>query len=335
MNRRAFAALLAATALPSVARAQTRPRIRIGQATPAISFLPLMAARALGSFAAEGLDLEWAAIPGGDPTTLAALDSGDLDLAAVGSETVLAAIAKGLPFQIVASMMSKVSLELVVSPAFLKRTGVAPSDPLATRLAALKDAVVGVSAIGGTQDRAVRWLATQGGLNAKTGLQISNVGAPAALQAALENGRIEAFVLSPPEGLVAEDSGAGKVLIRIGDAFPQLRNVPSLVLVAKTPVANPALVASALRAMAAAAAQVTADPRAVGLAIHKALFARAKQGLIVAAVESLKDGVADGGRLREDGMAALIRFASETGGEPIRNLAAGMFWTNAYFDMPK
>ncbi len=335
ISRRTLAAFLL---LPVAVRAQARSKVRIGQATPAISILPIMAARALGSFAAQGLDLKWASIPGGDPTALAALGSGDLDLAAVGSETVLAAIARGLPFQIVASMMSKVSLELVVSTAFLKRTGVALGDPLPARLAALQGAVIGVSAIGGTQDRAARWLALQAGFDPRTGVQVANVGAPPALQAALENARIDAFVLSPPEGLIAEDAGTGRVLVRLGEEFPQLRGVPSLVLVAKTPIApvQAALTIAALRALRVASQQVVADPAGSAEVIQRVLLPRAKPAIIAAAVDRLQGGLAGDGRLDPAGMAALLRFVAEAGGDTDKRLDAatgeGRFWTNEYAD---
>ena len=87
--------LAAATAFAArPARAAGARTLRLGQATPAVSFLPVAAARTLGSFTAQGLTLDWAAIPGGDPACLAALDSGDIDMAAVGSETLLNAVAK-------------------------------------------------------------------------------------------------------------------------------------------------------------------------------------------------------------------------------------------------
>ena len=118
--------------------------------------------------------------PGGDPTALAALDAGDIDLAAVGSDTALAAIAKGQPFLMVYDLMSKVSLELVVSPALMARTGVTPDDALPKRLAAMKGAVIGVSAVGGAQDRMARWLARQGGLGPDD-IQVALVGGPPAI----------------------------------------------------------------------------------------------------------------------------------------------------------
>lgn len=179
--------LLACLALPVSAQQVTT--VRIGQAVPTLSFLPLYAARALDTFRDQGLRLEFVSIRGGDPPALAALDSGDIDFAAVGSDTALAAIAKGQPFEFIYSLMSQVSLELVVSNSFLKRTGVSPGDPLRKRIDALKGAIIGVSAVGGAQDRMARWLVAQGGLDPKRDIKIAMIGPPPAIQAALDTGR--------------------------------------------------------------------------------------------------------------------------------------------------
>ena len=329
-RRTLLAASATLLATPSIA--QPARKLRIGQATPAVSFLPIQAARALGTFAAAGLDLDWAAIPGGDPACLAALDSNDIDLAAVGSETLLNAIAKGQPFQMVASMMSKVSLELVVSNKVIERTGVAPADdPLDKRLAALKGLTVGVSAIGGTQDRAARWLARQAGLDPRTGIQVAMAGPPPAIQGALEAGRIDAYVLSPPEGLLSEDGRTGQVLVRMGDEFPQLKGVPSLVLAVKTPVdaARHALIVATCRALQAACTQLLADPPGVAAKIQAALYPRIKPQVMQAAIIGLKSGIESRARLDPATMPALLAYAADA--------AAGLdpkapFWTNEYWD---
>ena len=176
------------------------------------------------------------AAAGRRPPALAALDTGDIDLAAVGPETVLRAVAKGQPFEIVYTLMSKVTLQLVVAPSFLEKAGVKPSDPLEKRLAALKGATVGVAALAGAQEIAARWLAAKGGLDPKNDIKVAQVGSPPAIQAALETKRIDAFVLSPPEGYLAAKAGAGTVLISPGEEFPLLANQPYLVLVAKKPM---------------------------------------------------------------------------------------------------
>src|SRR3954462_4609037 len=162
-NAMVSAAVVALVALGAGRSLAEDATVRIAQATSALSFLPIWAARALDSFKAQGLTLSTTVVPGGDPNALAALDSGDVELAAVGPEAVLRAVAKGQPFQIVASLMSKVTLQLVVSTEVVNRTGVKATDSLEQRIAALKGATIGVSSIGGAQDTAARWLASKGG----------------------------------------------------------------------------------------------------------------------------------------------------------------------------
>src|SRR3954449_2754255 len=94
---RAAALALIMSLLPTLASAQQT--VRIAQGFSAMSFLPMWAARALNTFPAEGLTATTIMAPGGDATALAALDAGDADIAAVGTEPVLRAIAKGQPFQ--------------------------------------------------------------------------------------------------------------------------------------------------------------------------------------------------------------------------------------------
>ncbi len=327
LTRRILLPGLAALALPDAAVA-AEP-VRIGQATTSLSFLPVWAARAMNSFSAEDLALTWAALPGGDPTTLAALDSGDIDLAAVGSDTVLAAVAKGQPFQMVASLMSRVTLDLVVSRAFLARIGVTAASSLDARLAVLKGALIGVSAVGGTQDRAARWLAARAGLDPKTGVQVAMVGGPPALQAALENGRIDAFVLSPPEAQLAAAGGYGAALIGFGQDFPELASLPFLVMVARTPVdaAGADRITRTLRALRTASAAVVADPAKAAALIGSQFFPRVAQPVLVAAIEAMRPGLADGGRFAPAGIAALVQFASAPA---LPGSGEGTLWTNRY-----
>lgn len=329
LTRRSLLPLLGGLTLGFTGTAQAADAVRIGQATSALSFLPIWAARALDSFAAQGLTLTSATLPGGDPTTLAALDAGDIDLAAVGGDTVLNAVAKGQPFQMVSSLMSRVTLELVVSKAFLARAGIAASDPLPRRLAALKGAVIGVSAVGGAQDRATRWLAGKAGIDPKTGVQVAMVGGPPALQAALENGRIDAFVLSPPEGQIAEAGGYGTALVDFGRDFPELATVPFLVLVARTPVdaAGADRITRSVRALQAGSAAVQADPARLAGLIQTMFFPRIAPAVVASAVEAMRGGLADGGRLSPEGIASLASFSGIVG---LPGLGEGTLWTNRY-----
>jgi ABC-type nitrate/sulfonate/bicarbonate transport system substrate-binding protein len=331
------AATLALTLLlPTLASAQQT--VRIAQGFSALSFLPIWAARALNTFSAEGLTATTIMSPGGDPAALAALDAGDADIAAVGTESALRAVAKGQPFQIVYSLMSKVTLEVVVAPSLLEKAGVKPGDPLQKRIAALKGATIGVGAIGGTQETAARWLVAKAGLDPKADIKIAQVGTPTAIQAALENKRIDAFVMSPPEGFLASKSGSGAVLIPLGDEFPLLANQPYLVLVAKKPVdaKTSDLIVKTLRAMQSASAALVKDPDATAAAIQKQFFAKADPDAIAAAIKSLSSGVASGGKLDVENFQNQLVFSKEVGTNFGKEFDAAAskddLWTNSFVE---
>jgi NitT/TauT family transport system substrate-binding protein len=332
------AAALAVSLSLLAAPAFAQQTVRIAQGFASLSFLPVWAARAQNTFAAEGLTATAVVSPGGDPAALAALDSGDVDLAAVGTESALRAVAKGQPFEIVYSLMSKVTLEVVVAPSFLEKAGVKSSDPLQKRIAALKGATIGVGAIGGTQETAARWLAAKGGLDPKADIKIAQVGSPVALQAALENKRIDAFVLSPPEGYLATKSGAGAILISLGDDFPLLANQPYLVLVAKKPIDDKAseLIVKTVRAMQSASAALVKNPEAVATAIQKQFFAKADPDAILAAIKAINSGVASGGKLDVQNFGNQLVFSKEVGTNFGKDFDAAAsqndLWTNAFVE---
>jgi ABC-type nitrate/sulfonate/bicarbonate transport system substrate-binding protein len=333
-RKKIVGAVFGAFALFVTGAAQAQQPVRIGQAISGMSFFPIWAARALGSFEAQGLTPA-VSITGGDASALAALDAGDVDLAAVGSEAVLRAAAKGQPFQIVYSLMSKVTLQLVVSPAFLQKTGTQPTDPLEKRLAALKGAVIGVSSIGGVEDSLARWLAFKGGLNPKTDVTIVQVGGPPAHRLALENKAIDAFILSPPEPYLAEKSGVGAAFIKLSDDFPQLARIPYLIFVAKKPIdpKTSDTIVKALRAVQSASMESLAKPDAVGSAIGTKFFPKADPDAIISALKVMDAGVAEAGKLDVGNMQNLLTLSKEmsadAGKESSPKALEGDLWTNA------
>jgi ABC-type nitrate/sulfonate/bicarbonate transport system substrate-binding protein len=324
--------------LPLPQAAHAEEKVRIGLGAPVLSYLPIWAARALDSFKAQGLTASVASLPGGDASALAALDAGDIDLAAVGTDAVLRAVAKGQPFEMVDTLMSKVTLQLVASPAFLKRAGVTAGDPLPKRLAALKDATIGVTSLAGVQENAARWLAAKGGFDPKTGIKVAQVGSPTAVQAALEVGRIDAFVLSPPEGYNAEKAGTGVVIVSLGDEFPLLAQQPYLVLVATKPIeaGKAGLITKTVRAMQAASAAVTAKPDETAAEIQRRFLAKASPDAIASAVKVMASGVAGNGRLDVGSVGNALTFAKEVGA-PYGNgvdakASENDLWTNQFVE---
>ena len=326
----AFAPLMfvASACWPVVAA--TRDTVRIGQATTTLGFLPVWASRAFDTFAQRNLDLTWAIINGGDPATLAALDSGDIDLAATGSDSVLEAVAKGLPYRIIYSLMSKMSLNMTVSHEFLRRTGASVEQPLDVRIKKLKDALVGVTAVGGAQDRTVRWLASKAGLDPKKDVQIVQVGSSAALGAALANGRIDAFMLTAPEGEIAEAGGYGTMYIRPDHDMPEITGMPSLVLVARSDAdeATKLKIVETLRALNAGSEALLANVEDGAERLRTKFFPKVDREVMRVSVESLVDGIKDDGLLNQHRADLLVKFVVESG----RTAPSDQFWTNEYVE---
>ena len=228
------------------------------------------------------------------------------------------------------------TLEFVAAPGLLDRAGIKPGAPLPERLAALKGAVVGVAAIGGAQEAAARWLAAKGGLDPKSDIKVAQVGNPVAIQAALENKRIDAFVLSPPEGYLAEKAGSGKILVSFGRDFPQLANQPYLVLAVKTPLddAKSALIIKTARAMQTASAALREKPEETALAIQKQFFPKADPQAILTAIKSLSSGTADDGKLDAESVQNALVAGKDAGIDFGKELDARSseekLWTNRF-----
>ena len=332
INRRMFGqgfALATATGASGFAKAASS--VKIGQSTATLGYLPIWAARTFDTFPAQQLELSWAVINGGDPASLAALDSGDIDLAATGSDAVVDAVTKGQPFQIVYSLMSKMSLELTVSEAFLKRTAVSRDAPILQRINSLKGATIGVTVVGGAQDRTVRWLAGRGGLDPKKDVQVVQIGSAAALAAALENGRIDGFMLSAPEGQIAEAGGFGRILVAPDTDLPNMKGFPSLVLVARTDANEAAQqkIIATIRALDTGAKQLLSDPDAGADRIGAKFFPKLAPAIMRASIRNLADGLRDRGRMSMEGAKRLAAFVEDSGRAAPRG---DQHWTNLYTD---
>jgi ABC-type nitrate/sulfonate/bicarbonate transport system substrate-binding protein len=215
---------------------------------------------------------------------------------------------------------------------------VSPSDPLPKRLAALKGATIGTSAVRGAQEKIARWLAAQAGLDADKDLQLPQVGPPPALRAAMENGRIDGFVLTAPEGQLVERAGFGKVLVRPGSEIKELKTYHHLVLVVRKDTAEKKaeLVTRVVAVLDKAAQRTVKDTSAVAKAIQQKFYAKVPEPVILAAVESLKDGVDKHGRMSVASIDYLLKFSRATGTALEKRLDAakgeGDFWTNRFID---
>ena len=199
------------------------------------------------------------------------------------------------------------------------------------RISSLKGATIGVTVVGGAQDRTVRWLAGRGGLDPKKDVQIVQIGSAAALAAALENGRIDGFMLSAPEGQIAEAGGFGRIFIAPDTDLPNMKGFPSLVLVARSDANEAAqrTIVATIRALDAGAKQLLSDPDVGADRIGSKFFPKLAPAIMRTSIRSLADGLKDRGRISAEGAKRLVTFVEESGRVAPRG---DQYWTNVYTD---
>ena len=192
--RRAFlaaVALLLAGAVP--ARAQAVHEIRYASVGPGTTEWPVSIAEARGFFAREGLHVS-VTYSGSPQNVVNAMVGGDLDMAALATDVVVAAAGHRLPLKIVAPT-------LVVDPYALVTI------PSVTTWAQLRGKQVMVTTKQDITAITFRKMAEAQGLNADRDFTLVIGGSTPVRYAALSSGNVAAALLVPPFDYTAQQHG--------------------------------------------------------------------------------------------------------------------------------
>ncbi len=176
--------------------------------------LPLSMAREFNMFASEGLEVAPVYIRGG-PVVIAAMISGDVDLAIMAGTTAVTAISRGADLVIVGGHTSQIDQVLIGAK------GV-------TRLADLKGKVIGVTGSGGVTEFATVEALARNGLVRDRDYKLLYAGTSPTSVRALETGVVQAAPFSATETVLMERQGF-PVIMEIGKALPEF---PFVVVVA-------------------------------------------------------------------------------------------------------
>jgi NitT/TauT family transport system substrate-binding protein len=214
------------TELSTSAAALSKDSLVFGY-VPAIDIWTAFVAKDMGYFDDEGLDVELKSISGG-ADLLSALIGGSIDVGTSGATSVWKGIKEGAPLKsFLAAEIGNIG-QLAISAEWAKSHNITQESTPAEKIEALRGALVATNLEGGSLNAwAVQFL-TASGLQPGTDLTIQTLDGGAAMLAAFEAGRVDAFVHIPPVTSQAK-ARDNAILMDLNDvpALPAFKIAPS------------------------------------------------------------------------------------------------------------
>lgn len=158
----------------------------------------------------------------GSTVTSAALESGNIDFEVTGAAPFLLSVATGLPFIAIAAINTGFTSQLVVSTKYLAGHPIPQGATMAQRIVAVHDATMGM--ISTTDIATANYLLQYAGLSTADFRPVKLRDQEAAI-ATLQNGKVDAVILSPPQSFHAQAQGFARVVLNTRDV-PGLGTVP-------------------------------------------------------------------------------------------------------------
>lgn len=163
-----------------------------------------------GAYSANDLDVDFVTL--GDDTRVGALTSGEVDVAEMNTSQAIAAIGKGAPIKIVASMYRTVPAWYLVGNKSIEN------------VKGLKGKTITISSFGTGFDLALREILSKNGLKSQEDVNILALGGTVGTQmgVAIESGKTDATMASNPVATMIEKKDEGKIIAYVKDYTPLL-----------------------------------------------------------------------------------------------------------------
>jgi NitT/TauT family transport system substrate-binding protein len=334
ISRRLLAAVVVLAASFMANAATAKDKITVVMSSFDLLFWPTLAAKELGYFDAENIEPDIVRT-GGGAKSLAAVAGGDAHFNIGAPASAFRARAKGSDVMMIAPVIAQYTDNVTMSDAWAKKNNLTRGSSYDDKLKALKGMTIGVSSVGGGADQLVRFLAKQAKLDPDRDMTISALGSGEAMLAALSRGRIDGFVVPPPNGeeairrhnahpMITTSAGEVKAL----DGFVYIGVIVRESWVAK----NQDLAVRFLRAMQRGLEAVH-DPATTEKArdaVKAKYFAETDAAFYKEIWDAAKPSYPKTIELKPDMVDRIVNFVNATTPEPLDEKATKTGWTNDY-----
>lgn len=314
--RRSALVTLCAWLLLDVCPVLAAQEVVLTQPVDSLSFFPVYAARTLGYFKDEGIELRVISSAGGGPHIQAVL-SGQAQFTASPGSYQLNVLKSGQKLLGVIDLLHRNVIGVVINKDVARRLGVTETTPFEEKIKKLKGLNLGITRAGALTDNIAQQLVRMAGYTPGTDVRILGVGGASAIVPALENHKIDVMFISTPHPERAIGEGFGMWLINNARGEnPRLREFMMAELMA-TPEyieAHPDVVRKMVRALKRALDYIHSHPLDdVYKTVEPFFGTRVKPALLRTAVETVKAAASSDGLLTEEELKATLGLLHDSG----------------------
>lgn len=311
-------------------------KITISEPVRVLSFAPLYVAIEKGFFKEEGIEVEIAS-GGGGSQVMATLISGQVQFGLAAPSAVIKTIQAGKDVEVVQSINSALTYDIVVSNQLLEKKGVDPNKELTLpeKVEVLKGATMATNVIGDSGDTFLRYTMELYGAKSND-INVVKLTGLGPKVGAMKEGVVDGGINSAPFALETREKGVGKLLISSSEV-PEYRKMAWEVLYAMKDYTsqNEELVEKVVRALGKGIEFTRENPKESAQLITS-YFEGTNPALLEEGLISLKDSFSGYGEMDkemwENAQKPLLKYPEMTGIKEPMDVNPDVIWTNKYIE---
>jgi len=310
----AAAIAIAGASIPQAARSQPVD-LRITIPVKALLYYPVLAAKDLGYFAEEGINMD-IVVTQGDGPDVDALIAGSVQFAATTPNRLMTAYEQGKPLLGIMTISKRIAVNCFMNKEKADALGVSEDTAIAEKLQKLRGLTIGGTRPGAFTNLLAADYVKRAGMVPQQDVKVIGVGAGPAMLAALENKQIDVGCIASPTPEIAVSRGKSIMLINnTRGQDPEFDEFLFSVLYVRPEYAktNPDVVRKVVRSLQKANAFIIDTPFAQQLPVLQRIFGELDPAILREALINTQSGIEPSGRISQHSVEAAEKLLISVG----------------------